>query len=108
MFEYFEGLGDNSQISDKNLSEKLLILLLLLGGQHQNFVFHFTIDRIIKSSISVTFSPEHVLKHSKLGQKLDAFEYWAYSDPTFCVLECVKDTFVEEMIELIKIRRGYL
>ena len=46
---------------------------------------------MIVSSTSVTFSPEHVLKHSKPGRKLDVFEYRAYSDPTLYVLECVKE-----------------
>ena len=90
MVEYFRGLGDNRQITDKHLSQKFLILLLL-GGQRLNSVFHFTIDRMIISSTSVTFSPEHVLKHSKQGRKLDVFEYRAYSDPKLCVLECVKE-----------------
>ena len=91
MFEYFRSLGDNRQITDKHLSQRLLILLLLLGGQRLNCVFHFTIDRMIISSTSVTFSPEHVLKHSKQGRKLDVFEYRAYSDPKLCVLERLKE-----------------
>ena len=91
MFEYFRSLGDSRQISDKHLSQKLLILLLLLGGQRLNSVFLFTIDRMIISSTSVTFSPEHVRKHSKPGRKLDVFEYQAYSDTKLCVLECVKE-----------------
>ena len=91
MFEYFRSLGDNRQISDKHLSQKLLILLLLLGGQRLNSVFHFTIDRMIISSTSVTFSPEHALKHSKPGRKLDVFEYRTYSDLNVCVLECLKE-----------------
>ena len=91
MFEYFRSLGNNRQISDKHLSHKLLILLLLLGGQRLNSVFHFTIDRIIISNTSVTFSPKVVLKQSKPGPKLDIFEYRAYSDTKLCVLECVKE-----------------
>ena len=91
MFEYFRSLGDNRQISDKHLSQKLLILLLLLGGQRLNSVFHFTIDRMIISSTSVTFSPEHVLNQSKPGRKLDVFEYQVYSDPNLCILECLKE-----------------
>ena len=90
-FEYFRSLGDTSQISDKLLSQKLQILLLLLGGQRQNSVFHFTLDGMIISSTSVPFSSEHVLKHSKPGRKLDAFEYRAYSDPRLCVLECLRE-----------------
>ena len=64
---------------------------------------------MIISSTSLTFLPEHVLKHSKHGWKLDVFEYRAYSDPKICVLEFVKEyTFNKETAELIKIRRGYL
>ena len=91
MFEYFRSLGDNRQNSDKHLSQKLLILLLLVGGQRLNSVFHFTIDRMFISSTSVTLSPEHVLKHSKPGCKLDVFECRAYSDPKLCVLRSVKE-----------------
>ena len=91
ILEYFRSLGDNCQISEKHLSQKLLILLLLLEGQRLNSAFHFTIDRMIISSTSVTLSPEHVLKHSKPGRKLDAFEYRAYSDPKLFVLESVKE-----------------
>ena len=91
MSKYFRSLGDNRKISDKHLSQKLLILLLLLGGQRLNSVFHFTIDRMIISSTSVTFSPENILKHSKPGRKFDAFEYQAYSDPNLYVLECLKE-----------------
>ena len=46
---------------------------------------------MIISSASVTISPEHVLKHSKPGRKLDISEYRAYSDPKLCVLECAKE-----------------
>ena len=92
MFVYFRSLVDNRWISDEHLSQKLLILLLLLGGQRLNSAFHFvTIDRMIISGISVTFTPQHVPKHSKPGHKLDLFEYQAYSDPKLCVLECVKE-----------------
>ena len=91
IFEYFRSLGDNRQITDKHLSQKLLILLLLLGGQRLNSVFNFTTDRLIIGSTSVTFSPEHVLKYSRPGRKLNVFEYWTCLNPKRCVLECVKE-----------------
>ena len=66
-------------------------MLLLLGGQRPNSVFHVTLDRTIISSTSVTFSPGHVQKLSKPGRKLDIFENQAYSDPKLCVLKYVKE-----------------
>ena len=86
MFECFRNLGDNSQISDKHLSQKLLILPLFLGGQRLNSELYFTIHRMIISSTSVTFSSEYVLNHSKPGRKLNVFKYLAYSDPSLGVL----------------------
>ena len=75
--------GDNRKISDKHLSQRLLILLLLLGGQRPNSVFHFTVVRMIISITSI--------KHSKPSRKLNVFKYRAYSDPKLCVLEYVKE-----------------
>ena len=46
-FEYFRSLGDNNQISNKHLSHKLLILLLLLGRKFLNSVFHFINDEVM-------------------------------------------------------------
>ena len=129
MFEYFRSIEDNSGISHKHLLQKLLILLLLLGGKCLNSVIHhcvtsvqirsffwsvfspnagkygpektpyldtfhvvhFTISKMILSKTSISFSPEHVLRHSKPGKKLDFFQYRAYSDPKLCILECLKE-----------------
>ena len=41
----------------------------------------------------VTFSPNHVLKHSKPGTKLDGFQYKAYYNKTLCVADCLKECF---------------
>ena len=90
MYEYFRSLGYNKIITDKNLPQKILILLLILREQHLNSLFHFIINRMIISSTSVTFSIEHVPKCSKKGRKLNVFEYQAYWDPKLDVLECVK------------------
>ena len=75
--------GDNRKIPDKHLSQRLLILLLLLGGQRPNSVFHFTVVRMIISITSI--------KHSKPSRKLNVFKYRAYSDPKLRVLEYVKE-----------------
>ena len=50
----------NDQLSNKSLTQILLILHLLLGGQRMNTVYFFTIDRIAVTDIGVTFSRNHV------------------------------------------------
>ena len=32
MFKYFKNMGDNTKLTDKLLSQKLIMLLLLFGG----------------------------------------------------------------------------
>ena len=65
-------------------------LLLLLGGQRMNIVYFFTVDKMTVTDIVVTFSPNHVLKHSKPG-KLDSFHYKAYHNKKLCAADCLKE-----------------
>ena len=62
MFDYFSRKGKNDQVSDKRLTQKLLILLLLLGGQRLKTVYFFKVGRMTVAGIGVTSSPNHVLK----------------------------------------------
>lgn len=92
IFTYFEKQGNNDKLSDMMLSQKLLMLLLLLGAQRLNTIKHFCIDRMIVNNISIAFSPDKVLKHSRQGRKLDTFEYRSYpKNPKICVIECIKE-----------------
>ena len=45
LFDYFSHKGESDQLSNKILTRKRLILLLLLGGQRMNNVYFFTADR---------------------------------------------------------------
>ena len=46
VFSYFEEEGLNNKLRDKILSQKLLILLLLIGRQRMNTVFNFEVDNM--------------------------------------------------------------
>ena len=46
VFNYLEEKGLNKNLPDKILSQKLLVLLLLLGGQRMNTVFNFEVDNM--------------------------------------------------------------
>ena len=90
LFDYFQRIGDNSTLSDEQLTYKLLILLLLLGGQRINTIFWFHIDELIINDISATFAPSHVLKHSRDHRRQDIFEYRSYPDKTLCAIDCLQ------------------
>ena len=64
---------DNTVLSDKLLTHKLLILLLLLGGQRMNTIKSFHIYRMFLTDISVTFCPANVLKHSRKSKENGCF-----------------------------------
>ena len=89
LFDYFEKMGDNNTLNDKNLSQKLLALLILLGGQRLNTVHQYQVNEMIKTEISITFAPSNLLKHSKQHSKLDVFEYRKYHNKKLCVVDCL-------------------
>ena len=62
LFDYFSHKGRNDQVSDERLTQKLLILLLLLGDQRLKAVYSFKVSRMTVADIGVTSSPNHVLK----------------------------------------------
>lgn len=89
IFDYYKDRPNNN-LDDKTLTQKLLMFLLLLSGQRLNTIFWYTVDRLIISDNSFTFAPEHVLKHSRRGNKLDSFTYYKYEeDKCLCVYECL-------------------
>ena len=46
VFSYLEEKGLSNKLLDKILSQKLLILLLLLDGQRMNTVFNFEVENV--------------------------------------------------------------
>ena len=62
LFDYFSHKGKNDQVSDERLTQKLLILLLLLGDQRLKAVYSFKVGRMTVADIGVKSSPNHVLK----------------------------------------------
>ena len=92
LFDHFDSLPDNTSLSDEVLSQKLVILLLILGGQRVNTIFWFRTDEMIINDISILFAPSHVLKHSRKNKKLNTFEYRSYPhNSKLCVVNCLKN-----------------
>ena len=62
--------------------------------------YFFTVDRITVTAIGVTFSPNHVFKHSKPGKELDSFHYRAYHNKKCCVVDCLKEYLKRRSIKV--------
>ena len=91
LFRYFEQQGDNNSLSDKLLTQKLLILLLLLGAHRVSTVKLFSVSNMALNDLSVTFMPTEVLKHSRKGKPLDKFEYRSYTEKKLCIISCLRE-----------------
>ena len=46
---------------------------------------------MINNDISVTFTPSHVLKHSRENRNREVFEYLEYPDKKLCVVNCLHE-----------------
>ena len=77
-------------LSDIILTQKLGILLLLLGAHRLSTIKLFCINNMVLNDLSVTFMATEVLKHSRKGKYLDKFEYRAYVDKRLCVIAFLK------------------
>eukprot|EP00794_Sanderia_malayensis_P013243 gene13243-14603_t len=75
VFDHFQNTPNNLNLDDEKLTQKLLMLLLLLSGQRLSTIHHFQTDSMMLSETSCTFAPTKVLKHSRPGRKLDTFSY---------------------------------
>ena len=89
LFRYFEQQGDNNSLSDKLLTQKLLILLLLLGGHRIGTVKLFSVSNMVLNDLSVTFISAVILKHYRKGKSIDKFECRSYTDKKLCILSCL-------------------
>ena len=86
---YCEQQVDNNSLSDKLLTQKLLILLLLLGAHIISSVKSFSVSNMVLNDLSVTFIPTEVLKHSRKG--LDKSKYRSYTDKKLWIISCLKE-----------------
>ena len=89
VFSQFIKWGDNANLTDKQITQKLLLLLLLLGGQRMDTIYSFSVSNMLVTDISIAFAPSNVLKHSRKGSKLGNFCYKNYpQEPSLCVVTC--------------------
>ena len=91
LFDYFDKLPSNDQMSFYDLTCKTLCLLLLLTGSRVNTVFNFCINEIVINDIGITVTPSAVLKHSRQNRKGDIFLYKAFpSNAKLCVVNALQ------------------
>ena len=91
LFWYFEQQGDSCLLSETISTQKLIVLLLLLGVHRLSAIKLFSVNNMVLNDLLVTFLQTEVLKHSGKGKLLDKFEYMWCEDKTLCVIACLKE-----------------
>ena len=91
VFSYLEEKGLDNKLPVKILSQKLLILLILLGEQRMNTIFNFEGDNLFINTECAIFSLNKVLKHSEPGRKLDQFTYRLFPQIELCIVDTLQE-----------------
>ena len=92
LFRYLETQGSNNVLSKKLLTQKLLVLLFLLGSGRTSTMKSFRIkEEVSLNDILVTFIPGTVLKHYRPGRSLDKFENGAYIYDRLSIVSCLME-----------------
>ena len=91
LFRYFEQQRENSSLSNRLLTQKLLVLLLLLGAHRISTVKLFGLSNMVLNDLPVTFIPTEVLKHSGKSKPPDKFKYRSYTDKKLCIISCLRE-----------------
>ena len=70
------------------LTQKLIVLLLLLGAHRLSAIKLFSINMVL-IDLLVNFLPTEVLRYFRKGKRLDKFEHRWCEDKTLCVIACL-------------------
>ena len=92
VLEYFNNLCENEALDYKQLSYKLVTLLMLLAGTRVNSLTAFSCNKMSLNSYKCTFIPCKVLKHSGPNFIYNPIEYNRYSaNDKLCPVLLIKE-----------------
>ena len=92
VLELFDHMGDNSKLSFKDLTRKLVVLLLILGARRRQPVVAIQVNCVLIEHDKCVLLPTVPLKHTRPGKRLDCIEYDAFPENRkLCIVDCMKD-----------------
>ena len=91
VLELFDHMGDNSKLSFKDLTRKLVVLLLILGARRRQPIVAIHVNCVLIEHDKCVLLPTVPLKHTRPGKTLDCIEYDALPENrTLCIVDCTK------------------
>ena len=91
VLSYFQSLSPVDKLPMKELTLKLLVLLLLVSGQRGQTVHLLSIDHMVSVNNYYTFQIVDHLKQSRPGVKNPLVELRPSKDETLCVVTTLKE-----------------
>ena len=92
VLELFDHMGDNSNLSFKDLTRKLVVLLLILGARRRQPIVAIQVNCVLIEHDKCVLLPTIPLKHTRPGKRLDCIEYDAFPENRkLCIVDCTKE-----------------
>ena len=101
VFSMFKAWGKNKDLTLKDLTLKLAMLLLLVSSQRGQTILALNLEGLIVDT-SITFKMKTLLKHNRLGDRLQTLEFRPYPRcKRLCVVRTIQH-YIEKTQELRK------
>ena len=86
VLKYLKGLSPLESLSLLQVSQKLLMLLLLLSGQRGQTIYLMDTNNIFITEDNVQIVIGDLLKNSKPGKQLGELNFPAFTDKDLCIV----------------------
>ena len=113
VLDFYKTLPDNKQLSLKEITQKLAMLLLILGARRKQTLLSILIDNVKITDNDMTLIPHEVQKHNKPGKPIKPIIYKRFRLNTkLCVVGCMsvylvkRQTLVSQDIKSLFITYG--
>ena len=90
VLNYIESMGDNDTLSFKDITLKVVTLLMILSASRVHCIQGFSIKAMQKNDNEITFYPTVLLKHSRPHFRGEPITYRAYPEnDKLCVIKAL-------------------
>ena len=100
VLNYIDSLPANEELSYKQLTQKLVVLLMILGARRKQALHSVQIDNVVLDENECFLLPNKVLKHSKPGRNIELIIYHSFEHNKLYVVKCIKE-YIKQRCKLV-------
>lgn len=88
---YYVNKPRNSELIFKDLSKKIVTLLLLLSSRRKNAIYSIDVNNVLVKQDKLILLPHKTLKETRPGHNLQPIIYDAFQEnPNLCIVNCME------------------